>query len=93
MADLKINLALKVEEGTSAAGHVMATKKPLYGDDLVQVLMLVQEKKISGIFVVVQDAEEAIFVNIIGDIDMKSIATISRQFDIPGLDAIEEVMP
>ena len=47
------------------------------------------DEKICGLVVVaLQKGKEVTFVNIIGDIDLEAIGSLSGKFDIPGLDGI-----
>jgi hypothetical protein len=61
-------------------------------DENIGVYMLFSDTQISGVFVTVVNKDEAIFVNVVGDIDMDNLSKIGARFDIPGLEnAMEDL--
>jgi len=60
-------------------------------DDLVNVYMKMDDEKIVGLVVMaIEEDKEAVFVNIVGEIDMDAIGKLGRKFDIPTLDTWDE---
>ena len=66
------------------------------GDEEVHVLVLSNEEKFDGMVVlIVGDADEGegseiVCTNIAGTIDMEAIRALGEEFDLPGLDQMEE---
>ncbi|MGK0237477.1 MAG: hypothetical protein ACI92G_000937 [Candidatus Pelagisphaera sp.] len=49
------------------------------------------DEAISGLVISVAEADEAVFINIVGDIELDSIADLGRHLDIPALDKLREL--
>ncbi len=64
------------------------------GDELVNVYIKTSNKKdIDGLVVTTLDKNgEAVFVNIVGNIDLKKIGKLGAKFDIPSLDKLDKEM-
>ena len=59
--------------------------------ELTHVYMKMNRDEIIGLVVMSIDREdEAVFVNIVGEIDMDAIGKLGRKFDIPELEYLEE---
>lgn len=60
------------------------------GDDQNHVYLFPDaEDGVRGLCVLALDGSEAIFVNIVGTIDLEMLSRLGDQFDLPGLDAVE----
>ena len=62
-------------------------------EDLTNVYMKLDGEKIVGLVVMAIEGDgtqEAVFVNIVGEIDMDAIGKLGRKFDIPTLDTWDE---
>jgi hypothetical protein len=82
-------LVEKTESGLKAKGWerlAVVQEK----DELVRVLMLVSEDKVQGLVVLVVGADEIVFANVAGDIDMNQLGALADKMDIPGLDELPE---
>ena len=49
------------------------------------------DEAIFGLVISVAEKDEAVFINIVGDIELDSIADLGRQLDLPGLDKLREL--
>jgi hypothetical protein len=59
-------------------------------DEIANVYLKMDNDRVIGLVVMaVEEGDEAVFVNIVGEIDMDSIGRLGRKFDIPKLDSIE----
>jgi len=59
-------------------------------DELVNIYLKMDHERVIGLVVMaVEEGDEAVFVNIVGEIDMDSIGKLGRKFDIPQLDSLE----
>lgn len=57
-------------------------------DSRVEVLVRYEgETRVAGLTVLIAEAQEVTFVNLVGSIDLASLAVISEAIDLPGLDA------
>jgi len=97
---------LEFEEGTPNVERVRAmvekTEKSLEAkgwerlavvqekDEIVRVLMLMSGEKVQGLVVLVVGADEIVFANIAGDIDMDQLGALADKMDIPGLEEIPD---
>jgi len=61
-------------------------------EEVVSVFILTSgEEKIDGLVVTtVEKGREAVFVNIVGDIDLETIGELSDKFDIPSIGDLNE---
>lgn len=59
-------------------------------DELIRVLMLVSGEKVQGLVVFVVGADEIVFANVAGDIDMNRLGALADKMDIPGLEEIPD---
>ncbi len=58
-------------------------------DSRVEVLVRYEgETRVAGLTVLIAEAQEVTFVNLVGSIDLASLAVISEAIDLPGLDAV-----
>jgi len=58
-------------------------------DELVEIYIKPNKEKIAGLLVMsLEPDNEAVFVNIVGTIDMDQLGKLSRKFDIPQLDSL-----
>jgi hypothetical protein len=58
-------------------------------DELANVYLKMDNERVIGLVVMaVEEGDEAVFVNIVGEIDMDSIGKLGRKFDIPKLDSL-----
>jgi hypothetical protein len=63
-------------------------------NEQVHVFLKSAENKVNGLFIVAAEyGDEIAFVNIVGDIDLDSIARLGEKFDIPGLDSLKAGKP
>jgi hypothetical protein len=63
------------------------------GDENVAVFAnMPTEDSIAGIVVSVSEGDEAVFVNIVGDVSFESIAELGKKLNIPALDKIGEMI-
>jgi len=79
----------KTEKGLEAKGWerlAVVQEK----DEIVRVLMLVSGDKVQGLVVFVVGADEIVFANIAGDIDMDQLGSLADKMDIPGLEKIPD---
>jgi hypothetical protein len=59
-------------------------------DEFTNVYLKMDNEQVIGLVVMaVEDGDEAVFVNIVGEIDMDSIGKLGRKFDIPRLDSLD----
>ena len=82
-------LVEKTESGLQAKGWerlAVVQEK----DELVRVLMLVSGDKVQGLVVFVVGADEIVFANVAGDIDMNRLGALAERMDIPGLEVLPE---
>ena len=49
------------------------------------------DEAIFGLVISVAEKDEAVFINIVGDIELDSIADLGRHLDLPGLDKLREL--
>jgi hypothetical protein len=60
-------------------------------DELANVYLKMQNDEIVGLVVMaIEQGQEAVFVNIVGEIDMDAIGRLGRKFDVPHLEDLEE---
>lgn len=60
------------------------------GDELANVYMKMDHEKIVGLVVMaVEEGDEAVFVNIVGELDLNSIGKLGSKFNIPELDSLK----
>jgi hypothetical protein len=61
------------------------------GEDMSIYLKTDKNSKINGLVVAgVEGDGQAVFVNIVGDIDLEAIGRLSDKFDIPSLDEVHK---
>lgn len=66
---------------------VVSVKEP---EEQTDIYMKTVKEKVAGMVIISLDSKrEATFVNIVGNIDMNSLAKLSSKFDIPKLDSIK----
>ncbi|MBC8183658.1 DUF4252 domain-containing protein [candidate division KSB1 bacterium] len=59
-------------------------------DERVEIFIKPDGEKIAGLLIMsLKPDKEAVFVNIVGNIDMEQLGKLSRKFDIPQLDSLE----
>jgi len=59
-------------------------------DEHVRVLILNAEQQIHGLVVMVLDSEQMVFVNVAGLIDLQAMQQIAGEWNIPGLEHLDE---
>lgn len=85
MADFKEHLdQLKLKNFT----ELMTVKE---GNDLVKFMIMKDGKKIKELLLLINQPDEAGFISITGDIDLKSIAKISKSMNIEGLENLQKL--
>ncbi len=58
-------------------------------DELVNVYLKMDNDRVVGLVVMaIEEEDEAVFVNIVGEIDLDSIGKLGQKFDIPKLDSL-----
>ena len=59
-------------------------------DEQVEIFIKPDKEKVAGLLIMsLEPGNEAVFVNIVGAIDMDQLGKLSRKFDIPQLDSLE----
>lgn len=58
-------------------------------NEVTNIYIKYDKDRVSGLTVLSLDNDETTLINIVGDIDMKSISKLSQQFNIPELDTLE----
>ncbi len=59
-------------------------------NERVEIFIKPDGKKVAGLLVMALDSDkEAVFVNIVGTIDMDQLGKLSKKFDIPELDSLK----
>lgn len=61
------------------------------GDELVKFMILKDGKKIKELLLLINQPEQAGFISITGEIDLKSIANLSKSMDIHGLENLKKL--
>lgn len=85
MSDFKAQLdQLKLKNFT----ELMTVKE---GNDLVKFMIMKDGKKIKELLLLINQPDEAGFISITGDIDLKSIAKISKSMNIEGLENLQKL--
>ena len=86
--DLKQKVArIESELGNKKWEKIVRVKEQ---HELVNVYMKMDNDLVVGLVVMaVEEGNEAVFVNIVGEIDMESIGKLGSKFDIPKLDSLE----
>lgn len=84
--DVISNLSQKLEkERWSRIVRVKESK------ERVEIFIKEQNGNVAGILVMsVDDNKEAVFVNIVGNIDMQQLGKLSKKFNIPGVDSLND---
>jgi len=63
------------------------------GDEQNHIYILPEgDTSIRGLCVLATDGNEAVFVNIVGTIDIDMLTRLGEQFDIPGMEDVEEAV-
>jgi len=85
LEDFKSELsAVKLKDFT----ELMTVKE---GDELVKFMIMKDGKKIKELLLLINQPDEAGFISIKGNIDLKSIAKLSKSMDINGLDQLQKL--
>lgn len=61
------------------------------GKELVKFMIMKDGKKITELLVIINQSDQAGFISITGNIDLKSIAKLSQSMDIDGLENLEKL--
>lgn len=61
------------------------------GDEMVKFMIHKEGKKIKELLLLINQPDEAGFISITGDIDLKSIAKLSKSMNIDGLDELQRL--
>ncbi len=67
----------------------VSTLKAREKDKVTEIFLKEEKGKVAGLLIMtVDETGEAVFVNIVGNIDMEQLGKLSRKFDIPKLDSL-----
>ena len=83
--DVISNLSQKLE--TDKWSRVVRVKE---SKERVEIFIKETNGKVAGILIMsVDDNKKAVFVNIVGNIDMQQLGKLSKKFNIPGVDSLK----